>query len=143
MRWREQALCAQSSRKEAFFDDRRRDEAKAICSRCPVREACLDYSLKTEQPEGVWGGLSTPERRTAQSTIGGVPLDRITYTTRARSTGATCSAGRTETGWGAACTSHGTTATARSRTAAEYAVSRPQEWCPACAAIAQGDAPKL
>ncbi|WP_442814277.1 WhiB family transcriptional regulator [Streptomyces sp. NBC_01198] len=37
-------------------------EAKHICARCPVAEACLDWALRTRQPDGVWGGMSTGER---------------------------------------------------------------------------------
>ena len=38
--------------------------AKRICrSECPVREACLDYALRHNEPKGtIWGGLSKPER---------------------------------------------------------------------------------
>jgi WhiB family transcriptional regulator, redox-sensing transcriptional regulator len=38
--------------------------AKAICIRCPVREACLRFALDTGQDYGVWGGLTEDERRT-------------------------------------------------------------------------------
>jgi WhiB family redox-sensing transcriptional regulator len=37
--------------------------AKAICAGCPVRIECLDYSLRTREPYGVWGGLNEMERR--------------------------------------------------------------------------------
>ena len=30
--------------------------AKAICSKCPVREACLSEALGRQEPFGVWGG---------------------------------------------------------------------------------------
>jgi WhiB family redox-sensing transcriptional regulator len=30
--------------------------AKAICSRCTVREACLDRAVERREPCGVWGG---------------------------------------------------------------------------------------
>jgi len=36
--------------------------AKDICARCPVREACLRYSV-TGQGYGIWGGLTAEERR--------------------------------------------------------------------------------
>lgn len=70
-------------------------------------------------------------------------LTEITYTTRARSTGATVSAGRTSTGWGALCVSHGETTGAKNRSEAETVVSKPQDWCSACAPIAAGDQPKV
>lgn len=71
------------------------------------------------------------------------PLTDVTYTTRARSTGATVSAGRTETGWGAMCINHGESTSAKNRTEAETVVSRPQEWCPECSSIAVGDLPRI
>jgi WhiB family redox-sensing transcriptional regulator len=43
--------------------DGREAKAKAICSRCPVREPCLEYALEIREPHGVWGGLNEFERR--------------------------------------------------------------------------------
>jgi WhiB family redox-sensing transcriptional regulator len=37
-------------------------EAKAVCSTCPVAEACLEYAIATRQGDGVWGGLTAVER---------------------------------------------------------------------------------
>jgi WhiB family redox-sensing transcriptional regulator len=39
------------------------DAAKAICADCPVRGECLDHALTTHQAHGVWGGLTTLERK--------------------------------------------------------------------------------
>lgn len=36
---------------------------KAICTGCPVQQACLNWALATKQSEGIWGGHTTPERR--------------------------------------------------------------------------------
>lgn len=36
--------------------------ALTVCARCPVREACLDYAVRTSQPDGVWGGATPAER---------------------------------------------------------------------------------
>ena len=41
----------------------REAKAKAICARCPVRDACLAYALDTGEAFGVWGGLTEDERR--------------------------------------------------------------------------------
>ena len=41
----------------------REDQAKQVCARCPVRQTCLRYALAAEEPYGVWGGLTAPERR--------------------------------------------------------------------------------
>ncbi len=38
-------------------------EAKAVCARCPVREACLRFALDTGQEYGIWGGLTEDERQ--------------------------------------------------------------------------------
>lgn len=37
--------------------------AKAVCSRCAVRDDCLEWALLTGQDSGVWGGTSEDERR--------------------------------------------------------------------------------
>jgi WhiB family transcriptional regulator, redox-sensing transcriptional regulator len=64
--WRSAAACAGSD-SEVFFpapeDQAGIDRAKAICESCPVREACLQYALSTNQSDGVWGGLDAQERR--------------------------------------------------------------------------------
>jgi WhiB family transcriptional regulator, redox-sensing transcriptional regulator len=41
---------------------RREQNAKRICAECPVQRACLSWALRTREPYGVWGGLSTEER---------------------------------------------------------------------------------
>ncbi len=38
-------------------------EAKAVCRRCPVRLACLQFALVSNQECGVWGGYDEEERR--------------------------------------------------------------------------------
>jgi WhiB family redox-sensing transcriptional regulator len=45
------------------FVTTRTAHAKAICTECPVREECLEWSLRTAQDAGVWGGLDEEERR--------------------------------------------------------------------------------
>lgn len=37
--------------------------AKSICSVCSSRGLCLEYSIKTNQEWGIWGGKTYPERR--------------------------------------------------------------------------------
>ena len=36
--------------------------AKAMCSTCPVIDACLKYALENNERYGIWGGKSTRER---------------------------------------------------------------------------------
>jgi WhiB family transcriptional regulator, redox-sensing transcriptional regulator len=51
-------------------DQRREREsaARRICSDCPVRQECLDYALRVNEPFGIWGGLTEQERRQRVST---------------------------------------------------------------------------
>lgn len=39
------------------------EDAKAICTLCPVREACLEHALAAREKFGVWGGYTERERR--------------------------------------------------------------------------------
>ncbi len=42
--------------------------AQAICARCPVIEACLDWALTHgETDHGVWGGLTPRQRRSLRA----------------------------------------------------------------------------
>jgi WhiB family redox-sensing transcriptional regulator len=70
--WRDAALC-QGDLASYFFPphhferkpekDRREAVARALCARCPVRQACLDYALAVREPHGIWGGLNELQRR--------------------------------------------------------------------------------
>lgn len=63
MTWRERAAC-RSVDPEMFYplSAEREARAKRVCAICPVRTACLDHALRTREPDGVWGGLTEPER---------------------------------------------------------------------------------
>lgn len=37
--------------------------ARKLCAGCPVKNVCLSYALDNYEPFGVWGGLSTRERK--------------------------------------------------------------------------------
>ena len=39
------------------------NEAKAVCGRCQVVDACLNWAIEHDQEAGVWGGHSEEERR--------------------------------------------------------------------------------
>ena len=70
--WHEQAACAGMD--EALFfplgeggpaGAERIEQAKAVCSACPVRAACLADAMTRESPSaryGVFGGLTAVER---------------------------------------------------------------------------------
>ena len=70
--WRERAACLEFPAVLFFgLDDTessaerrsREDRAKTICDGCDVRQQCLEYSLATREPYGIWGGLTEVERR--------------------------------------------------------------------------------
>jgi len=67
--WLDQAACLGED-PELFFPPstagphlEQINAAKAVCSRCPVRDECLEWSLATRQDEGIWGGMTGEERR--------------------------------------------------------------------------------
>ncbi|MGW5986189.1 WhiB family transcriptional regulator [Streptomyces anulatus] len=70
--WRHRAVCREED-PELFFPIGttgpavvQAEEAKDLCRRCPVMEACLDWALKTGQQDGVLGGTDEEERRRIQ-----------------------------------------------------------------------------
>lgn len=70
--WRHRAVCREED-PELFFPIGttgpavvQAEEAKALCRRCPVMEACLDWALETGQQDGVLGGTDEEERRRIQ-----------------------------------------------------------------------------
>jgi len=69
MDWRHEAACLEED-PELFFPIGNTgpallqiEEAKKVCRRCTVRDACLQWALEAGQDHGVWGGLSEDERR--------------------------------------------------------------------------------
>lgn len=79
MDWRHRAACVDTD-PETFFPIGNTgpallqiEDAKAVCRRCPVIDACLLWALEHEQA-GVWGGMSENERarfkrRTARARV--------------------------------------------------------------------------
>jgi WhiB family redox-sensing transcriptional regulator len=69
MDWRHRAACRDVD-PELFFPIGNTgpallqiEEAKQVCRRCAVMEACLSWALGSGQDSGVWGGMSEDERR--------------------------------------------------------------------------------
>jgi WhiB family redox-sensing transcriptional regulator len=62
--WTEQALCMQFD-PEIFFPEKGAStrEAKQVCGDCEVRIQCLESALANDYAFGVFGGLSSHERR--------------------------------------------------------------------------------
>lgn len=66
--WRAKAACLEED-PELFFPSgttgaalEQAERAKAVCRRCPVLTQCRNWAVKTNQQDGVWGGLSEDER---------------------------------------------------------------------------------
>lgn len=38
-------------------------QAKKMCQRCPVVDACATYAIEAQEMFGVWGGMTALERR--------------------------------------------------------------------------------
>jgi WhiB family transcriptional regulator, redox-sensing transcriptional regulator len=62
--WQDEAACADADA-DLFFaaDEERQREALALCSGCPVRDACLEHALATGEQYGIWGGVREQDRR--------------------------------------------------------------------------------
>jgi len=70
--WRADAAC-QSTSAAHFYPpsttetrDQRHDResaARELCTRCAVRDTCLEYALFVQEPYGIWGGMTEMERR--------------------------------------------------------------------------------
>ncbi|MFM7263431.1 MAG: WhiB family transcriptional regulator [Acidimicrobiales bacterium] len=62
--WRNRGAC-NGLDPSIFFpeSDDDSDEAKSICSECPVRISCLEHALSVREKDGVWGGTTEKERR--------------------------------------------------------------------------------
>ena len=50
---------------EIFFPpaEQEAEEAKSICALCDVRQTCLEFAIAAGERFGIWGGLTTVERR--------------------------------------------------------------------------------
>ncbi|MFD3583650.1 WhiB family transcriptional regulator [Streptomyces sp. NPDC058683] len=69
--WQQHALC-RGMDSSVFFSPpgeqgaekrTRENEARAVCRRCPVIEACAWTAIRGPEPYGVWGGMSEGDRR--------------------------------------------------------------------------------
>ena len=65
--WMTEALCAETGGDYWFADDKpdHADDvkhAKRVCALCPVKNACLEYALLTDERFGIWGGITAKTR---------------------------------------------------------------------------------
>ena len=70
LRWADKGLCVGSD-PDLFFPQRGEDMSCAceMCRSCPVRQACLDYAIESNQRFGIWGGKSPSQRRRMQRLV--------------------------------------------------------------------------
>ena len=83
MDWRHSAFCRDED-PELFFAIgnsgpavQQIEAAKAVCQRCPVTDACLQWALESGQDAGVWGGMSEDERRALKRHTIRTPLHAV------------------------------------------------------------------
>lgn len=62
--WQDQAACRKIS-VELFFPpaEQESEVAKTVCAECLVRQPCLEFALDEGERFGIWGGLTSQERR--------------------------------------------------------------------------------
>lgn len=67
--WVREALCARDDNPDRWFPASGMNqysealaETKAICRRCPVKNPCLEWALKSKEPHGIFGGATPYER---------------------------------------------------------------------------------
>jgi WhiB family redox-sensing transcriptional regulator len=66
MSWMEHGACQnRDDDAKIFFPEpgNNASQAKRMCTKCPVRLKCLEWSLVTRQMYGVWGGVAEKKRR--------------------------------------------------------------------------------
>jgi len=59
--WQADALCKEYPEVNFFNDSR---TAKQICQMCAVKQECLEFAIKNDIRDGVWGGMLHKERKT-------------------------------------------------------------------------------
>ena len=62
--WQDLAACREIA-VELFFPpaEQESEVAKSVCSDCTVRQPCLEFALAEGERFGIWGGLTSQERR--------------------------------------------------------------------------------
>lgn len=62
--WMDEGVCKETD-PELFFADEgwgMTENARFLCSTCPVMDTCREYAIRQAGLEGVWGGLTHSER---------------------------------------------------------------------------------
>lgn len=69
--WTKNAACLEVD-PDLFFpvNEQQSKDAKKVCAGCPVREDCLEDSLRHRDSAGIFGGKTTQERRKLADELG-------------------------------------------------------------------------
>lgn len=63
LKWMLRGFCSTAqANPEIFYEEGNEETAKAFCHRCPVINICREWAIDNDE-EGVWGGMSTADRR--------------------------------------------------------------------------------
>ena len=46
--------------------------AKAVCASCVVKAPCLEFAIRTDADDGIWGGMDPSQRRRIKRSLGRV-----------------------------------------------------------------------
>jgi WhiB family redox-sensing transcriptional regulator len=70
--WMEEAMCKGLT--HMFFpeqgdENKFVERAKAICATCTVKDDCLEFALDNSFIYGIWGGMSSRQRKTYKSEL--------------------------------------------------------------------------
>ncbi|MBK7721058.1 MAG: WhiB family transcriptional regulator [Austwickia sp.] len=77
--WPSMAACRSASPDALFVQGAAQQQAKQICTRCPVIAECLADALDHRTEFGVWGGMTERERRAMLRRHPNVPSFRAIF----------------------------------------------------------------
>jgi WhiB family redox-sensing transcriptional regulator len=60
--WRRDAACRTADQRLFFPISAAETDALRFCDGCPVRRECLDFAIRNNEDQGVWGGMREGDR---------------------------------------------------------------------------------
>ncbi len=75
--WSPSAACENMLRLFYSLDPKDIAKAKTVCRGCTVRRQCLAFATETNQPDGIWGGMTALQRQRPASVKKQNKLDRM------------------------------------------------------------------
>lgn len=62
--WKLLAMCQNAANPDAWFEKfDSKKKAAEMCKGCPVISQCLTYALENDEQWGIWGGMTTKDRK--------------------------------------------------------------------------------